>query len=100
MKNEDNQKIVERFFEAIQTLKKKKKIKGLQTFTTKYNINNRNIWQLKQDPCRKIFDACWLTYLVLDYDISAYWLLTGQGEMFTQITDCKDEHKATLSVFA
>lgn len=84
--NEENKQIVERFFEALQFLKENGTIRGEHTFVTKYGINNQNLYQLKQDMTRKIFNPCWLTYLVRDYGVSADWLLTGEGEI---LKNCK-----------
>ena len=71
MQNEESVKIVERFFEAIYDLKEKKIIRGKQTFTRRYGINNRNFWLLEQDKSWDILQLVWITYLVRDYDVSA-----------------------------
>jgi hypothetical protein len=84
MQNPEGQKIVARFFEAIYDLKEKKIIRGKQTFTRRYGINNRNFWLLEQDKSRDILQLAWIAHLVTDYDVSAEWLLTGQGEMYTK----------------
>ncbi|MDR3245004.1 MAG: hypothetical protein LBT50_01065 [Prevotellaceae bacterium] len=82
MQNEESQKIVARFFEAIYALKETKIIHGKMNFTERYGINNRNFWLLEQDKSRDIFQVSWLSYLVNDYGISPEWLITGKGEMF------------------
>ena len=84
MQNEEGIKIVGRFFEAIYDLKEKKTIRGKQTFTRKYGINNRNFWLLEQDKSRDILQLAWITYLVRDYDVSAEWIITGKGDMYTK----------------
>ncbi|MCL1937219.1 MAG: hypothetical protein FWF52_02350 [Candidatus Azobacteroides sp.] len=84
MQNEEGQKVVERFFEAIFDLKRRKIIRGKQTFTRRYGINNRNFWLLEQDKSRDILQVAWLSHLVEDFDISAEWLLTGKGKMYTK----------------
>lgn len=81
MQTEDSQKIVRRFFQALQHLKERKKIRGKQTFTRDHGINRWNMNTLEKDPSRDIFQPAWLTYLVKDYGVSATWLLTGQGEI-------------------
>lgn len=83
MQTEDSQKVVKRFFEALQYLRKEKVIRGKQTFTTRYGINRWNLNTLEKEPERDIFQPAWLTYLVRDYNISAHWLLTGEGTVFT-----------------
>jgi hypothetical protein len=84
MQNEESKKVVERFFEALCALKAKKVIRGKKTFTDRYGINSRNFWQLEQDFSRDIMQTAWLTYMVRDFGISAEWLLTGNGDMFTE----------------
>lgn len=64
-------------------LKASKVIRGKQTFTVKYDINRWNLNTLEKDYSRDIFQVAWLTHLVDDYGISAEWLLTGKGGMFT-----------------
>ena len=84
MQHEDSQQITKRFFEAIYALKAKKIIRGKQTFTTRYGIERRNLCQLEKEPQRDMFKLVWLKYLVEDYGISAHWLITGNGEIFTK----------------
>ena len=83
MQNDKSVKIVERFFEALQELKQRKSIRGKATFAKKYGINRRNLYQLDQDKSRDILQLIWLSYLVTDYGVSADWLLTGEGGMFS-----------------
>lgn len=84
MQNNDSQKVVKRFFEAIYRLKSDKAIRGKKTFTGKYGINRWNFNTLEKEPGRDIFQAAWLTYLVRDYNVSARWLLTGEGEFYAR----------------
>lgn len=85
MQTIESQEIVKRFFSAIQKLKEKKVIRGKQTFTNRYGINRRNFNTCEKEPNRNIFQVAWLTYLVVDYNVSAHWLLTGDGEIFTNL---------------
>lgn len=82
MQTEDSQKIIGRFFEALNALKAMKRIRGKQTFTREYGINRWNMNTLEKDYSRDIFQPAWLTYLVEGYGVSAMWLLTGRGTMF------------------
>jgi len=84
MQTADSQRVIRRFFEAIQRLKADKKIRGKQTFTREHNINRWNMNSLEKEPSRDIFQAAWLTYLVDDYGISAHWLLTGRGSFYKE----------------
>lgn len=82
MHTEQSQIIVRRFFEAIQTLKENKVIRGKQTFTGRYGINRWNFNTCEKSPERNIFQVAWLENLVNDYKVSAVWLLTGRGSFF------------------
>lgn len=84
MQTADSQRIVKRFFEALQRLKADRKIRGKQTFTREHEINRWNMNSLEKDPSRDIFQAAWLTYLVEDYNVSAQWLLTGHGNFYKE----------------
>ena len=83
MQTTDSQKIVGRFFTALQYLIDTKAIRGKQTFTRRYNINRWNLLTLEKDYARDIFQPAWLAYLVDDFSISPVWLLTGRGEITT-----------------
>lgn len=83
MQTENSQKIIARFFQALEYLKTYKIIRGKATFAKRYNINSRNMFKLEKDHSRDIFQTEWLTALVLDYKVNPYWLLCGQ-EPFLQ----------------
>lgn len=55
MQTEDSQKVVRRFFEALQVLKRERIIRGKQTFTARYGINRWNLNTLEKEPSRDIF---------------------------------------------
>lgn len=82
MQTTDSQKIVLRFFAALETLIARGDLRGKQTFTRRYEINRWNFLTLQKEPHRDIFQPAWLTYLVNDFGVSALWLLTGKGKMF------------------
>lgn len=74
--------ITKRFFEALDMLKTQKRIRGMKTFTREYGENYWNFYTCRKEGLR--IKQEWLTYLVRDYDVSAQWLLTGKGGMFTK----------------
>ena len=74
--------ITKRFFFAIEILILLGKLKSVNSFTTKYNINYWNLCTLRNEPERRILKVEYLYYLVTDYNISAKYLLTGIGNIF------------------
>lgn len=80
--------ICERFMQCLSRLKADGKISGITSFCEKYNINRRNLAKLRNDTTRQIFKPSWLFYLVRDYGISADFLLTGRGQVYT-VSDAK-----------
>jgi hypothetical protein len=93
MQNEQGTKIVARFFEAIYALKAKKIIRGKKTFVTKYGINLGNFWQLENNKSCNQLQLVWLAHLVTDYNVSADWLLTGEGNMFTVEPEAREKYE-------
>jgi hypothetical protein len=93
MQSEESQKTVKRFFEVIYALKERKVIRGKQTFTRRYGINNRNFWILENNHASDIMQMAWLSYLVSDYGVSSEWLITGKGDMFTEEPPRRLGHK-------
>lgn len=76
--------ITKRFFEAVDTLRDKKKIRGLKTITDEYGANQGNTQLIKSDPATHVLKPELLAYLVRQYNVSAEWLLCGTGEMFKE----------------
>lgn len=87
--------ITKRFFFAIEVLISRRIIRGMQTFTKAHDINYWNLSTVKKEPEKRIFKPEWLTYLVTDYNVSADWLLTGRGAMFSDSGIIIDEKTVT-----
>lgn len=83
MQNPKSKPVVIRFFEALQILKQNKIIRGKATFTRRYEINRWTLNNVEKNPVSGMFQVGWLVHLVEDYNVSALWLLTGKGEVFT-----------------
>jgi len=84
MQNAEGIKIVERFFEALYDLIEKKALRGKQTFANKYGINRRHLWILEQNKSRDILQLAWIAHLIRDYNVSADWIMTGNGKMYVK----------------
>lgn len=78
----DGVAITKRFFLAIDVLIMQKKLRGLNTFTTKHGINYWNLCTLRKDPRVRVLKPEYLSYIVDDFSVSPAWLLTGVGSMF------------------
>ena len=76
--------ISDRFFKALDFLKDKRRIKGLQTFTREFGLNYGNMNTLKHNRDKRTFRVEYLAYLAERYGVSCEWLLLGTGPMFTQ----------------
>lgn len=72
-----------RFFEAVSVLKQKRLLGGLYGFSKKYGVVLGNLYTIKTQK-KGAIKTEYLYYLVVDYSVSAEWLLTGQGDMFSK----------------
>jgi hypothetical protein len=82
MQNPINTEITERFYDSIRLLLSSKKLRGRQTYCTKYKIDKRNFYKQEKDTQLSTIQFYWIVPLVTDFGISAKWLLTGKGGMF------------------
>ena len=87
MKNDNpinGEPVVMRFFEAMNYLKHNNVVRGLSTITNELGIDRRNLYKVKRDPCSRSLRLSWLTGLVVKYNISPRWLLTGEGTIIDE----------------
>lgn len=85
--SEEGQAITNRFFKAIDILTGANYFRGLQTFTSRYGINRRNLQHVRACPENTVLKPEIMAHLVCDYGISGTWLLTGEGTVFKDGTD-------------
>lgn len=95
MQSPQSQQIVERFFKALQYCIDIGRIKSRNWYCTEYGFIQTHMWRQEKDPGRKIFEISWMTPLITKYDISAYWLMTGEGEMVFKSPPDKKLRKIT-----
>lgn len=74
--------ITKRFFLVLDVLKMQRKIRGLHTFTRRYNLNYWNVSEVRKNPQSHCVKMEWLSFLVSDYNVSAEYLLCGTDKMF------------------
>lgn len=73
--------ITKRFFHAIDYLISTRKIRGLNTFATKHNINYWNLCTLRKEPEKRVLKVEYIAYLVSDFSVSPEYLLFGYGSI-------------------
>lgn len=73
--------ITKRFFFAIEYLVVKRKLRGLNSFAKKYNINYWNLCSLRKEPERRILKVEYIAFIVKDFDVSPDYLLFGVGSI-------------------
>ncbi|MEI6755031.1 MAG: hypothetical protein WCK78_17935 [Paludibacter sp.] len=93
MNNPESIKIINRFYQAIDTIVSMKLIRGKKTFTDRYNIDRRRFILVSRTPESDSFQLVWITYLVKDFGVSAQWIMTGNGEMFVADKFNKESQK-------
>lgn len=79
--------ITERFFKAIQILIDAGRFRGLKTFTTEHGLNRRNLQHIKDKPENTVLKPEVLSILIKYHNVSAMWLITGEGAIFQDGTD-------------
>lgn len=84
MKDAKNIQISNRFFYALEQIIAKKELRGVQTFTTRYGLDKRNLYKIKNQPEIFTLKPSLLAILVEDFSVSALWLLTGKGDIFVK----------------
>ena len=82
--NDTELAIADRFFFAIEELSRRKVIRGLQTFTRRFDINYGNMNTLKNHRDRWALKTEYLAFLAQAYGVSCEWLLLGNGDMFVE----------------
>lgn len=83
--------IADRFFFVLEEMKRRKEIRGLQTFTKRHGLNYGNMNTLKNHRDKHALRTEHLAYLVQDFNISCEWLLLGRGNMFKPETSKTEE---------
>ena len=92
--SETDRAIADRFFMAIDYLKRQRTIRGLQTFTREHGWNYGNFCTMKNNRNIRSMKPEYLACLAADYGVSCEWLLLGRGEMFTRTHSRSEESPA------
>ena len=70
--------ITDRWFQAYQDLLQTGRVSQRQ-MCRELKVDRRNFSQQEKDHTRRILRVEWLSHLVINYGVSAEWLLTGNG---------------------
>ena len=82
--NQDTIAIMQRFFEAIEICRQNKLIPSYTEFCSDNNIDKAHFYTQRKDLGRGFFEVGWIVPLIKECGISANWIMTGKGMMFTQ----------------
>ncbi|WP_278752604.1 hypothetical protein [Alistipes putredinis] len=81
MLDKTNLDIKQRFYEAFDKLAEIGMLQSKTAFYAEYNVDKNNFNNARHMDNRRI-DVRLLGIIVEKYNVSAYWLLTGNGKMF------------------
>lgn len=81
---ETNTAITQRFMDALVAMKQNGNIKNFAEVYRVIGIDKGNFSKQMKDPSRGMLRPSWLALLVERYNISATWLLTGHGGMYSK----------------
>lgn len=82
--NENSKEVMERFFQAFEICRKMKLIKNVTEFCQQQRIDKAHFYIQRKDPTKGFFQVGWIVPLIEDCNISAHWIMTGRGEIFTK----------------
>lgn len=103
MNTETDQKVLSRFYEALDVLIDRRAVGGVQPYCELFGIDKRNLYHQRNNPEIGHFHFDWIVPMVTNYGISATWLLTGEGDMFVPffnsmpVTSRKRRHSSVTS---
>lgn len=73
--------ITKRFFLAIDVLIMQRKLRGLNSFAKKYDINYWNLYTLRKEPEKRVLKIEFVANLIKDFDVSPEYILFGTGQI-------------------
>lgn len=74
--------VTARYYQAVEVLVSLR-ITRVARLCDEMGVDRRNWCKQRADHSRHILRPAWLAHLVTHYGVSASWLLTGRGEMFS-----------------
>lgn len=80
--SKDTKAIMDRYFEAYDRCRDLGLIRNATEYFREIEVASSNFYVQRKDRRRGYFEVGWMQPLVEKCHVSAYWLLTGKGEMF------------------
>lgn len=78
--------ITKRFFLAIDYLIATRKMRGLNTFAKKHNINYWNLRTVRDEPEKRVLKVEYIAYIVSDFKVCPEYILFGYGSIMKDNT--------------
>lgn len=75
--------IMDRFFRAMDACKQQKIIHTVKGYCDDNGIYTHHYYLQRKDRNRGFFEVGWMLPLIEQCHVSAYWLMTGKGQMFS-----------------
>lgn len=76
--------ITKRFFIAIDYLIATRRIRGLNTFAKKHNINYWNLRTVRDEPEKRVLKVEYVAYIVSDFNVCPEYILFGYGSILKE----------------
>ncbi len=80
--SENTLAVMGRFFQAMEACKQQKLIGSVTDYCAENGIAKPHYYTQRKDLNRGFFEVGWMIPLVEKCHVSAYWLMTGKGQMF------------------
>lgn len=75
--------IQRRFFDVVQELTEGKRLPGgLSGYCGAYDIDRRHYYTQRSNPSKGYFEVAWILPLIKHFNVSAEWLLFGEGQKY------------------
>lgn len=82
MQSKSTQGITLRYAKALNEVPELQKWGAKKAFFNKYNILESQIYSVIRNYETQKLDPSWIAALVVEFDVSAIWILTGEGKMY------------------
>ncbi len=82
MQSKSTQEITLRYTKAIDEIPELQKWGAKKSFFEKYKISESQIYRVLRNHETQKLDPSWIAALVVEFNVSAIWILTGRGNMY------------------